>query len=108
MSAEEDLLAPLSHGGIPWYAEQFDPVGTTFLEERWTGRDVVRGMSEELSELDEAELKELTDMDLAATDAAGDVIMRDEVDPAAEHAGDGPRRGKMKRGRGGRRWRGFR
>jgi NuA3 HAT complex component NTO1 len=32
---------------------------TTIYEERWTGRDVLRGMSEELSELDEDELEDL-------------------------------------------------
>jgi NuA3 HAT complex component NTO1 len=55
----DDPLAPLSHGGIPWYLEPFDPHGTTIYEERWTGREVLRGMSEELSELDDEELREL-------------------------------------------------
>ncbi|KAI9653609.1 MAG: nuA3 HAT complex component nto1 [Trizodia sp. TS-e1964] len=58
---EKDLLAPLSYGGIPWYLEPFDPVGTIIHEERWTGREVLRGMSEELSELDEEELRGLVD-----------------------------------------------
>ncbi|KAL8840345.1 MAG: hypothetical protein Q9170_001360 [Blastenia crenularia] len=49
----------LSGGGIPWYMEPFDPDGTTIQEERWTGRDLVRGMSEELSDMDEAELSGL-------------------------------------------------
>lgn len=66
LSSSEDLLAPLSHGGIPWYLEPFDPVGTTIHEERWTGREVVRGMSEELSELDEEELRGLVDEELEA------------------------------------------
>lgn len=47
---------PLSHGGIPWYMECFDPVGTTVEEERWKGRELVRGMSEDLSDMDEEEL----------------------------------------------------
>ncbi|KAJ5416408.1 Zinc finger PHD-type [Penicillium cf. griseofulvum] len=42
--------------------QPFDPVGTTVHEERWTGRDVMRGMSEELSELDEDELEGLKDL----------------------------------------------
>ncbi|KAL8734191.1 MAG: hypothetical protein Q9166_001677 [cf. Caloplaca sp. 2 TL-2023] len=50
---------PFSNGGIPWYMEPFDPDGTTILEERWTGRELVRGMSEELSDMDEAELSGL-------------------------------------------------
>lgn len=50
---------PLSGGGIPWYMEPFDPDGTTIQDERWTGRELVRGMSEELSDMDEAELSGL-------------------------------------------------
>ena len=61
LSSADDLLAPLLYGGIPWYMEPFDPVGTTIQEERWTGREVVRGMSEELSELDDEELEGLVD-----------------------------------------------
>ena len=52
-------LQALSGGGIPWYMEPFDPDGTTIHEERWTGRELVRGMSEELSDMDEAELSGL-------------------------------------------------
>jgi NuA3 HAT complex component NTO1 len=44
--------------------QPFDPIGTTIHEERWTGRDVMRGMSEELSELDEDELKDLVEDEL--------------------------------------------
>ncbi|KAI1951734.1 hypothetical protein LOZ57_001146 [Ophidiomyces ophidiicola] len=58
----KDSHQPLSaQGGIQWYMEPFDPVGTTIHEERWTGREVLRGMSEELSELDEDELRHLSD-----------------------------------------------
>lgn len=56
---------PLSQGGIRWYMQPFDPVGTTIHEERWTGRDVVRGMSEELSELDEENLREFVEDELS-------------------------------------------
>ena len=59
--SEEDQQLPLAQGGIQWYMQPFDPIGTTIHEERWTGRDVMRGMSEELSELDEDELKDLVD-----------------------------------------------
>lgn len=52
---------PLSHGGIPWYMECFDPVGTTVEEERWKGRELVRGMSEDLSDMDEEELSGLVE-----------------------------------------------
>lgn len=64
LSSEGDLH-PLSNGGIPWYMEPFDPVGTTIEEERWTGRELVRGMSEELSDMDEDELSGLVDMDMS-------------------------------------------
>lgn len=63
---EEDQQLPLARGGIQWYMQPFDPVGTTIHEERWTGRDVMRGMSEELSELDEDELQDLVDDELDA------------------------------------------
>lgn len=58
MSSEGDCQ-PLSRGGIPWYMDPFDPVGTTIQEERWTGRELVRGMSEALSDMDEEELSGL-------------------------------------------------
>lgn len=61
---DEDQRLPLAQGGIQWYMQPFDPVGTTIHEERWTGRDVMRGMSEELSELDEDELKDLVEEEL--------------------------------------------
>ena len=54
---------PLSQGGIPWYMECFDPVGTTIEEERWKGRELVRGMSEDLSDMDEEELSGLVEPD---------------------------------------------
>ncbi|KPI43512.1 NuA3 HAT complex component NTO1 [Cyphellophora attinorum] len=60
MSTEGQGAHPsLSSGGIPWYVEAFDPFGTTIYEERWTGQQVLREMSEELSEMDEDELQEL-------------------------------------------------
>ncbi|KAJ5099308.1 hypothetical protein N7532_006309 [Penicillium argentinense] len=62
--SEEDQQLPLAQGGIQWYMQPFDPTGTTIHEERWTGRDVMRGMSEELSELDEDELKDLVEDEL--------------------------------------------
>lgn len=56
---------PLSQGGIAWYMECFDPVGTTIEEERWKGRELVRGMSEDLSDMDEEELLGLVELDEA-------------------------------------------
>lgn len=56
-SENEVAALELPQGGVPWYLEPFDPVGTTIHEERWTGREVLRDMSEELSEIDEEELR---------------------------------------------------
>lgn len=58
-SSGGDQQLPLAQGGIQWYMQPFDPIGTTIHEERWTGRDVMRGMSEELSEIDDEELNDL-------------------------------------------------
>lgn len=52
----QDVFA---HGGVPWYLEPFDPIGTTIHEERYTGRAVLRAMSEELSDMDEDTLTNL-------------------------------------------------
>lgn len=77
---------PLSiEGGIPWYVAQFDPEGTTVYEERWTGPEVLRDMSEELSEMDEDELQGLGPGDDMIDD--GDVAMNgDETDPRTSEA----------------------
>jgi NuA3 HAT complex component NTO1 len=61
--SEKSLLNPLVNGGIPWYLETFDIHGTTIHEERYTGREVLRAMSEELSELDDDELDGLAGSD---------------------------------------------
>lgn len=47
---ENDVFA---NGGVAWYLKPFDPIGTTVHEERYTGREVMRDMSEELSDMDE-------------------------------------------------------
>lgn len=95
---------PLSHGGIPWYLETFDPDGTTIQEERWTGRDLVRGMSEELSDMGDEELSGLVDVE-RSENARGreedDVIVPDAAEAAKAEA---RRKAAAKR----RRWRGYR
>lgn len=72
-SATEPPTPPLSHasassawnalayGGIPWYMNAFSPDGTTIYEEKWSGRDVAREMSEELSDMEEDELNGLVE-----------------------------------------------
>jgi NuA3 HAT complex component NTO1 len=79
--------------------QPFDPVGTTIHEERWTGRDVMRGMSEELSELDEDELKDLVDDEMEGESAPADTAA------AASDAQTSETAVKVHRTR--RRWRGF-
>lgn len=56
LSDSHDVFA---QGGVPWYLEPFDPMGTTIHDERYTGRAVLRDMSEELSDMDEDTLTEL-------------------------------------------------
>lgn len=91
----------LAQGGIQWYMQPFDPVGTTIHEERWTGREVMRGLSEELSELDEEELNDLVDDDELGAGAAGTGGSTNGVaDSSAGEQG-------MKVRRTRRQWRGF-
>lgn len=49
----------LTEGGIPWYLKPFEIEGTTAVEEQWAGRDAVRALSEELTDMDEEELNDL-------------------------------------------------
>ena len=92
---------PLSNGGIPWYMDPFDPEGTTIQEERWTGRELVRGMSEELSDMDEEELLGLVDGDMADT-AQG--LGAATLTPDAAKVAVSRRKAAAKR----KRWRGYR
>ena len=102
LSSEGDSSAPLSHGGIPWYMDPFDPIGTTIHEERWTGRDVVRGMSEELSDMDDEELQGLVDEEM--TDAAQEGAENSITAGSTNATLPARRKAVGKR----RRWRGFR
>lgn len=97
LASQDDPSLPLAAGGIQWYLEPFDPIGTTIHEERWTGRDVMRGMSEELSELDEDEMKDLVDLDEMPPEGSADGASTDATNakPAA----------KVHKTR--KRWRGF-
>lgn len=73
---------PLSQGGIPWYMECFDPVGTQIEEERWKGRELVRGMSEALSDMDEEELSGLVEPDGA--EGGGDSVQQQVEEQTAK------------------------
>lgn len=92
---------PLSNGGIPWYMETFDPDGSTIQEERWTGRELVRGMSEELSDMEDEELSGLMDVEVAEEVRKGG----DDgtLHPSAADVAAGRRKAVAKR----KRWRGF-
>lgn len=89
-TSSEDLLAPLAFGGIPWYLEPFDPVGTTIHDERWTGREVLRGMSEELSDMDDEQLnglmKEGMDDAVAGSNMAADTTEKSSAQKARRKA----------------------
>ncbi|KAK3333974.1 hypothetical protein B0T19DRAFT_419705 [Cercophora scortea] len=49
----------LSEGGVPWYLHGFDPKGTSAVEEQWAGRQALRSLSEELTDMDDDALKDL-------------------------------------------------
>ncbi|KAI0128617.1 bromodomain containing 1 [Xylariales sp. AK1849] len=49
----------LVNGGIPWYLRSFEPEGTSVVLQQWPGKDVMRSLSEELTEMEEDELKGL-------------------------------------------------
>ena len=106
ISLLDNQQATLVQGGIPWYVEQFDPDGTTIHEERWTGPEVLRGMSEELSEMDEEELQGLGGKDFSEEgkeNATGASVVDAAVAVAATKNG-----GILKKnGRKKRRWTGF-
>ncbi|MCJ1391697.1 nuA3 HAT complex component nto1 [Xylographa bjoerkii] len=97
LSSSSNPASALSAGGIPWYMEPFDPAGTTVHEERWTGREVARGMSEELSDMDEEEVDGLVDGEV-------DVEMGAVEEGVVVETGEGQ---KKKGGKAKRRWRGF-
>ena len=60
--SEKDLLAQVANGGIPWYMDPFDILGTTIHDEVWS-QEIGRALSEDLSELDDDELNGLADSD---------------------------------------------
>ncbi|KAK7417486.1 hypothetical protein QQZ08_011603 [Neonectria magnoliae] len=52
-------IDPLTDGGVIWYLKGYEPRGTSVLAEHWAGRDAVRMLSEDLTDMDEEELKGL-------------------------------------------------
>lgn len=69
LAAEEQALLPnglhAESGDTPletqtaWYLASFAPKGTTVHEEQWTNKDLVRHLSEDLSDLDDQEMSTL-------------------------------------------------
>ncbi|KAI1153397.1 hypothetical protein F4825DRAFT_267147 [Nemania diffusa] len=49
----------LTDGGVLWYLQEFEPQGTSAAQEQWNGRNPDRSLSEELTEIDDDELKGL-------------------------------------------------
>lgn len=97
-----ERITPLSLGGIPRYMQSFDPSGLTFHEESWSGRDVARDGSEELSELDDIEM---TGADKEMEEKANAIALespRGASSTRGRGKGSGRARGKRGRGRGGR------
>nr|POE77584.1 hypothetical protein CFP56_09231 [Quercus suber] len=70
----------LANGGVPWYLEPFDISGTTVHEERYTGRAVLRDMSEELSDMDEDTLTELAPLNAEATSDGKPEATKDDAE----------------------------
>lgn len=79
---------PLTEGGVLWYFKSMQPRGTSILGEHWAaGRDAVRMLSEELTDLDDEELKGLraeVDESVAAGLVNGDAV--DVVDSSKAKA----------------------
>lgn len=91
-----------SQGGVPWYLVPFSPRGTTVHDERYMGREVLREMSEELSDMDEDTLTGL------AGSAVGESTLLEGKGPEVR-VGEGDAeagakeklgKGKKKKGRG--------
>jgi NuA3 HAT complex component NTO1 len=81
----------LTNGGIPWYVKDFEPEGTSLVP----GKDAMSSFSEELSEMDEDDLRGLG-VDVGATvgEAASTVVT---ASPAKPKKGKSKKKGKGRR-----------
>ncbi|OHW89999.1 PHD-finger domain-containing protein-like protein [Colletotrichum incanum] len=74
---------PLSEGGVPWYFSDFKPKGTTIIEEQWTGREALRSLSEDLTDMDDQELEGLAfdveDSTITASPTVNDEVTADTI-----------------------------
>ncbi|KAF4971318.1 hypothetical protein FZEAL_9884 [Fusarium zealandicum] len=70
---------PLTDGGVLWYLKGYEPKGTSVLGDHWAGRDAVRMLSEDLTDLDDEELKGLgMDVDQGAMPVAVEVEVEEQ------------------------------
>ncbi len=103
LSLEGLQQSTFSCGGIPWYIEPFDPDGTTVHEERWTGPEVLREMSEELTDIDDEEL-----LGLGGPDFDTDNHNHNVTTTTTTSSTTAPKKGNVKKnGKMRRRWKGF-
>jgi NuA3 HAT complex component NTO1 len=105
LSLEGLQQSSFATGGIPWYVEPFDPDGTTIHEERWTGPEVLREMSEELTDIDDEELLGLggSDYDTEKPDVSNTTTTAaTTVSTPVARNGNTKKNGKQRR-----RWKGF-
>lgn len=106
----------LGAGGVSWYLAPFSPEGATISEDHLNAREVVRSMSEELSEMDDEELKRIgadamdLDMNLGfGGDGAGDDVSADATAVPVQGSGNvvGTTPKTAKKPKKKRAWRGF-
>lgn len=89
-------LDPLTEGGVLWYLKGYEPQGTSVLGEHWAGRDAVRMLSEDLTDMDEEELKGLG---MVVDQAAASVVVEADEAEEAESVGGKTRASKAKKRR---------
>lgn len=99
---------PLTDGGVLWYMKDFAPSGTSAVEDTWaTGRNAaIRMLSEDLTDLDDEELKGLgmdvevgvdvdVDMDVDMDEAVA--ATEEETTPRATRAGTAAAKSKAQK-----------
>ncbi|KAJ4170005.1 hypothetical protein NW754_006148 [Fusarium falciforme] len=89
-------LDPLTEGGVLWYLKGYEPQGTSVLGEHWAGRDAVRMLSEDLTDMDDEELKGLG---MVVDQAAASVVVEADEAEETESVGGKTRASKAKKRR---------
>ena len=87
-----DHVDTLTSGGIPWYLRDFQPEGTSVLQESGSSSHNVSGMSDDVSDMDEGGLRGIGG---DADDGDGEVLGAVGATP------------RTKKGKTKRRWKGF-